>query len=350
MIVGYINTTGAVHRPNPELHPSERDLMRFGQINDSQCFIGGPTNGLEEIKIRNGTFDHLHLEAGRSSMGNKFLEEKGRQERFTMRSIILMHFRGNFEGGSIEANDYTIQAIQMARRVFGSFEKWETINQFAYNPEKNLYTTIDRTPLANIQYEYSFIPLAHEWVGTPVESNPVSVSYTDMFLTDAKQNIPVRYNINISPIQNNSIMGTMVPLNGRFPIVSFGNSNYRTGMISFMPLTKQTLDRYGASVDGNAEYINRRAIVNWLMNGQAKIFRMGNVNYLVVTHDIIETPVAGGITPLTEIAMNYTEIGEINFNNMVTNGLLADVQPGNLTFDEEGNIIISQGGGNSPWQ
>lgn len=352
MIIGFINTRNAVQRPNPDAHPSERDLMNHGHINDSQCFVGGDDNNLEEIKLRNGSFDHLHLEAGRSAMGNNFLEHQGRQYLFSMRTIILMRFQGTFEGGSIEANDYTITSVQMARRVFNSNSDWETINHFPYDPEKNLYTTNDRSPLSEIEYEYAFLPIAHEWIGRPVESPPVMVRYTDMFLTDAYQNIAVRYNINIGPIQNNSVMGTLVPLNGQFPIVSFGNSNYRTGAITFMPLSRQTIDRHGASVDRNAEYINRRAIVNWLMNGQAKIFRMGNVNYLVVTHDIVETPVAGGITPLTEVTMNYTEVGELNFNNMVTNGLLAEVDPANLTFDENGNIIIIQGGvqgGVSPW-
>lgn len=351
MIVGFINPRVSTNAPDPDKHPSERGL-NFGTVNDSQCFIGGAENGLEEIKLRNGSFDHLHIEAGRSSLGNEFLNGQGRQERFTMRTVILMRFRGTFEGGSIEANDYTITRIQLARRIHDSLGTWDPIDEFAYDPEHNWYSTVDRYPLSDVQYEYGFIPIAHEWVGTTVESNPVSVKFRDMFLTDANQNIAVRYNINIGPIQNNSIMGTLIPLNSQFPITSFGNANFRTGSISFLPVSRQTHDRFGASVDGNAEYINRRAIVNWLMNGQAKAFRMGNVNYLVVTHDTIETPIAGGITPLTDVTMNYTEIGEFNFTNLVTNGMLPDVDMGNLSFDEEGNPIVTTpgtGGGGSPW-
>ena len=141
----------------------------------------------------------------------------------------------------------------------------------------------------------------------------------------------------------NSNTSTSVPLNGQYPIVTFGNANYRTGTVSFLPLTPQQEFGYENEIDPHAEYINRTNVIDFLNDGQTKVIRREDGDIIVcATHNIKTTPKDESLEAISTVTFDFTEIGKLDYNTMEKAGLIADAGKSVYTYDEDGNIKWNQ--------
>jgi hypothetical protein len=136
-------------------------------------------------------------------------------------------------------------------------------------------------------------------------------------------------------------MGTLIPINKQFPLTSFSKANFRTGSINVLPVSRPTEKRFDGKTDIHADAELRFRLIDFLSNGRPKVLRYGHHNVLVSTHDTTEDPLRGGLLPLAHVGINYTEIGKLNFQNILKYNLMESVGMGNLTFGVNGEIIIS---------
>ena len=151
----------------------------------------------------------------------------------------------------------------------------------------------------------------------------------------------LEYDINISSITNNTMSSVVQPLEGEYPIVTFGKSNYRTGSLEVLPLSMSTINYMGQKIDKLAEQVNRDKWIDFLNNGKAKVIRMDSGTLmLVVTHNAQSTHRTGDIMrDLADIAFDFTEIGKLTFDNLKKNDLIANAYMHKSTFNDEGGIV-----------
>src|SRR5690606_17832871 len=115
---------------------------------------------------------------------------------------------------------------------------------------------------------------ANEVLGDKLVSDSIVAEYEGIFITDRKENRKLDYDINLGDISYNLTSSSATPLNGQFPIVTYANSNYRTGNLSVLPLSKKTIDMAGGGIDKLGEQLNRQKWLDFLNNRKAKVLRM----------------------------------------------------------------------------
>jgi hypothetical protein len=173
-------------------------------------------------------------------------------------------------------------------------------------------------------------------------SDAVPVSYEGIFLTDGKDNKRLEFDISLGDVVHNGASSVNVPLNGQYPIVILGNTDYRSGSLSVLPLSESTVNMYGAGIDKLQEQINRNSWISFLNNRKAKVLRMDNgVLILVHTQNAKVTHKEGDtLRDLATIGFDFIEIGNLNFNMMMSAGLISEVDLSKAVFAEDGTVTV----------
>lgn len=293
------------------------------------------TDNLDALKMDEGTYDEVFV-----TLDTDVVDNTAKPTFWTLSTIMDSKFTGDLDGGSIGAEGFNVTEIQLYRSVFGS-NKWDAIGQFDYEKDSNLYDYVDRYVENGATYQYAIVPKANEVLGDMLISDIVESKYEGIFITDKNENRRLDYDINLGDVTYNTASAMNQPINSQHPIVTFGNSNYRTGTLSVLPLSKETVALAGNKVDKLAEQINRQNWVDFLNNGQAKVIRMDSgVLILVVTSNVIAShKTSDKLRDLASLSFNYTEIGKLDFQMMMKNNLIPNGNGQSTTFDDFGGII-----------
>ena len=293
------------------------------------------TEMIDELQLNQGTYDEVYID-----LNTQILPDTNKPINWTMTTIMDSKFKGDLDGGSLGAEGFTVDKIQLFRAEHG-LSNWQPIGQFDYNPDYNMYDYVDRYVQNGATYQYAIVPVANEVLGDKLLSDLVKVDFEGIFLTDKRENRRLEFDIALGDVSFNTNSAVNTPINGRYPIVTFGNSNYRSGNLSVMPLSRNTINMAGSDIDNLQEQVNRQEWIDFLHNGKAKVLRMDSgVLMLVVTHDATVTHKEGDILRhLANVSFNYTEIGELNLTSFERNDLIPDAYKSRTTFDDYGGII-----------
>ena len=293
------------------------------------------TDMMDELEMHEGVYDEVFIDLDTNTPDNTV-----KPTSWTVTTIMDAKFTSDLDGGSIGAEGFKITKIQLYRSVAGT-DKWDAVGMFDYDEEYNVYDYVDRYVQNGSIYQYAIVPVANEILGEKLKSDEVKALFEGMFITDRKENRRLEYDISLGDINYNTVSAVNQPINGQYPIVTFGNSNYRSGNLSVLPLSKETVALAGSSIDKFAEQINRQEWVDFLNNGRAKILRMDSgVIMLVVTQNARVSHKDGEILrDLASISFDYTEIGAINFSMLVKNDLIPSAYTSKSTFDDFGGIV-----------
>lgn len=294
-----------------------------------------PTSHIDEVVVGAGIYDEIFV-----SVDTTIEDDKKKPTSWQLKTIMNPSFEGDLEAGSIESDGHKIRNIQIYRRKYLTNESWLLVSQFPYSIDYNVYSFIDRFTENGATYEYAIVPLAKDVLGEITLSEPVDVEYNGVFLTDLENNYQMEVDFEMGTVDHNNNVSTSNPLNGRFPIVTYGNQNYRTGEIDFLPLTQQQKDTGGMKIDGRDERMYQEKVLGFLKNSQAKVVRNDNGDMMVVAaHDVSTTSKNGNLLDLNAISFSFTEIGELDFETMSKAGLIGSAGASKYTFDENGNIV-----------
>lgn len=294
-----------------------------------------PTTQIDELTIGAGIYDELYisLDTTISNVNNKPTE-------WFLKNIINPKFQGNLEAGSLSANNHKVTEIQLYRRKVGDQKDWTLIGRFSYEFKSNVYSVVDNTAENDAYYQYAIVPIADDVTGELTISDPVHVEYKGVYLTDLDNNYRLQIDFEMGDVKYNKNSSTMTPLNGEFPVMVFGNQNYRTGNVTFLPITQEQIDAGGTTIDGRAERIQRDKVVNFLNNGKAKILRNDNGDIMIIaTSGVESTPMEHQLMDVHSVAFDYTELGKVNSQTLVGTGLVAGATKSSYTYDERGEVI-----------
>lgn len=293
------------------------------------------TEMLDELKMCEGTYDEVYID-----LDTKVTSTTSKPPMWNIQTIMDAKFTGDLDAGSVGADGFKVTHIQLYRSVYGS-ENWDLIAQFEYDEDYNIYDYVDRYVQNGTTYRYAVVPVANEVLGDKLVSSTVDVQYEGIFITDRKENRRLEYDIQLGDVNYNTSSSVNTPLNGQYPIVIFGNTNYRNGTLSTLPLSDSTVAMAGAGIDKMQEQINRNKWIEFINNRKAKVLRMDSgVLMLVVTQNPKISHKEGDLLrDLASISFDYLEMGDLTFNAMLSNDLISDAQLGKFTFADDGTVI-----------
>ncbi|MEH7207625.1 hypothetical protein V7094_15505 [Priestia megaterium] len=292
------------------------------------------TEMIDELRLNEGTYDEVYVD-----LDTSVSDVPSKPSSWSIQTIMDAKFTGDLDAGSLGADGFKVTRVQLYRTVYGT-ESWELVTEFDYDEAYNMYNFTDRYVQNGVTYQYAIVPVANEVMGERLVSDTVDVSYHGIFLTDRKENKRLEFDITLGDISHNTNSSVNEPLNGQFPIVVFGNSNYRSGNLSVLPISDATKNLYGAGIDKMQEQINRTSWLDFLNNCKAKVLRIDSgVLMLVVTMNAKETHMDGdNLRDLATLSFDYTEIGKLTHEMMQNNDLLATTDRGKFTFNDYGEV------------
>lgn len=294
-----------------------------------------PTSHIDEVIMGEGIYDDLFITVDTAHEKNTPIPD-----RWKLKTIMHSKFKGDLEGGSIGGGNHRVRNIQIYRRKHQTNEPWLLISQFPYDSNYNMYSFVDRFTENGAKYEYAIVPLSKDVMGEVTVSEPVQVDYEGVFITDLYNNYQLEVDFNLGQVTYNNNMSTSSPLNGRFPIVTYGNQDYRTGTVDFLPLSDEQKQSKGTKIDGKLERQYKENVLEFLKSPQAKVIRNDNGDMIVVaTHGITTQSKNGNLIDLNAVSFSFTEVGKLDYNTMTKGGLIGEAGKSRYTFDERGNIV-----------
>ena len=293
------------------------------------------TDLLDELQVNQGVYDEIYID-----LDTDITSGIEKPTDWLMTTIMDAKFQGNLDAGSVGAEGFKVTNLILYRSIVGTNE-WSAIAHFGYDEDYNVYTFTDRFTQNGATYQYAVVPVANEVIGDKLLSSEITSVYEGIFLTDKSHNKRLEYDINLGEVVTNTASAVNQPINGQFPVVTFGNSNYRSGNLTVLPLSRETVALAGMGIDKLAEQVNRQSWLDFLNNRKAKVLRMDNgVLMLVVTTNVKATHREGdALRDLADVTFDYVEIGNLTFENMVKSDLIAQAYLSNITYDENGGII-----------
>lgn len=294
-----------------------------------------PTSQIDELTIGPGIYDEMYV-----TLDTTINAVNERPSQWFLKTIINPRFAENLEAGTLSADNHKVTEIQIYRRKINGSNDWVFIGRFAYEFEYNVYSFIDNTAESGVEYQYAIAPIANEVTGELTLSDPVKVDYSGVFLSDNQNNFRLEIDFEMDDVTYNKNSSIMTPLNGQFPITIFGNQNYRSGSVTFLPISQEQIDSGGSKVDGRLERLQREKVVNFLNNGAAKILRNDNGDVMIITTAGIKSvPKQHQLMDIHSVTFDYTEVGKVDSHTLVNTGLVGGVTKSKTTFDERGEVI-----------
>lgn len=294
-----------------------------------------PTSQLTTWSFNYGVFDEAYM-----SLDTTKTNDGIRPDTWEIKNIAHMKFENDLEAGSLDADNHVITKIQIYRRVWGNDDNdWILVGEFPYDKDFNTYSFVDITAKSGVFYEYANVPVADNVIGEIQMSEPVKVDYKGVFISDLQHNYRLEYDFELGDVSYNRNSGIHKPLNSRFPVVTYGNQNYRTGSISFLPISQEQIDSGGKEINNTVEYEVRDKVTEFLNNGKSKVIRNDNGDITIVAiNSVKSTPKDKNILDIHNVEFDYTEIGKVESGSLSTTGLVGSVTKSNYRFDENGEI------------
>lgn len=268
------------------------------------------------LEIYGGLIDHLYVDKN-LNVNN----DTDKNELFYYSTVILSSFSGNLEAGSISNYGIEIDRIRFQKRKSDELY-WTDVAELEYDsPNKTLYEALDKYIQNDFEYEYSLVPVTDEILGLRVKSKPIVAEYDGYFISDKDNNFQLLFNAEMSPIDHVNPSTVFEPLNSRFPIISYGNLDYRQSSISAVILSPISYN--SGSINIKAEKMNREKIMKFLKSRKPKVFRdqNGEIMLMTITDNPKEDP-NNKVAGVASVSFSFIEIGEMTSEGLRKNGLI----------------------------
>lgn len=288
----------------------------FGFENGAVFDTRGGHSEYYQLEAYDGLLDHLHVDRDTS-----IDDSTTKTEYFTYDTIMVARFNGDLEGGSLSNSGHEIEKIRFQKRKRDELY-WTDVSELAYDyPNKTLYETLDKYIQNDFEYEYALLPVTNDVIGNRVISDLIRTSFDGYFLSDNDNNYRLLLDAELGSIEhvmNNSLLET---LNGKYPIITYGNLDYRQGSIQAVILSTDAIHSGIYSI--GIEKQERDSLLQFLKNRKPKILRgMGSELMMVVIVGSPSETQFNKVVGVSSISFDYVEIDEINSNTLRNNGLI----------------------------
>lgn len=230
-----------------------------------------------------------------------------------------------------------------------NYNQWEELYRFKLAnerlPDGTLYK--DMTVEQGKHYKYAIQQYnSNSLFSNKIESNIVYADFEDAFLFDGKRQLKIKYNPKISKFSNTRLETKIETIGSKYPfILRNGQVNYHefnlSGLLSFLsddeylflskeelqildePHRHRTADNYNViqddpvSINIARERIFKMKVLEWLNNGEPKVFRSpAEGNFIIRLMKISLTPQDKLGRMLHTFNSTAYEIADFSYNNL----------------------------------
>lgn len=263
-------------------------IIGYDVFGGSSFYAKIPENRYHDISFLGGLIDHIYADEDATDF-------KDASKPTTWRYTTLFNATLNktLEAGSVQAEGYQIDRIRVQKRKISSLE-WEDVYEIDYNMDEGLlyHEFLDNVVSNDATYQYSIVPISSQIIGDRVISEPITVSFDGVFLSDIENNVCLLYNVEISDITHNRASSTTSLKGYRYPVVTFGRSQFLSFNVSAMYIAEESLLSNTKQVEIGVERDDLQTLIAFLQDGRPKIYRdaHGNLAVVAVEGDVVESP------------------------------------------------------------
>lgn len=263
-----------------------------------------------------GLLDHLYVDQDIT-----VFSDIEKNKLFHYSTVILAQFNGTLEAGSISNNGVEIDKIRFQKRKTDDLY-WTDVAELEYEPAtKKFYESLDKYIQNDFEYEYSLLPVTDEVLGLRVVSAPIIAAFEGYFISDKNNNFHLLFNGEMGSITHVNPSSVFEPVNSQFPIVAYGNLNYRQSSISALFLSPASYENNGINI--RAEKMGREKVMSFVKSRSPKIFRGQNSEIMLMT--IVDNPTEdhnNKVAGVASINFNFVEIGDVSSDSLRKHNLI----------------------------
>lgn len=268
------------------------------------------------VNVKYGLIDHLHID---KDLNTSDTVEK--TSYFTYETIINGNLQNNLEFGSLNNMGIEIDKIRFQRRKIED-QFWTDVSELDYDVNtKRYYEAIDKYIANDFDYEYSLLPISNEVTGNRVISSPIKVDFDGYYISDKNHNYRIFYDAQMGNIEHISPSTVFEPINSRYPVVSYGQLDYRKSSLSGMILSASTIKNDFPDI--KSQKLEKQQLLNFLKSKRPKVFRGmdGELMLIQITDNPVEEPNNDAIS-IANVSFSFVEIGDMNSNTLKDHGML----------------------------
>lgn len=229
------------------------------------------------------------------------------KEEWTYDTLLLAKFQGNLEAGNINLNGMTVEKIMFKKRRVEDLV-WQDLVSYSIQDGVNVYQFVDRLVEAGTEYEYAILPIGEGGYEGKYNVERIVAEFEGTYICDKDNVFRLFYNLEYGDIEN-IISSSVIETFAQYPVVTYGNLDYKRGSIQCLILSDSTVDN--GDIDLAQEKILRKQIIQFLKNKKPKILKDSSRNYLMIA--IIGSPKEIPNNDLAQqiynISFDWVEIG-----------------------------------------
>lgn len=294
-----------------------------------------------------------------TSNGMKVSTPKYRLSQRRLRPMTLqahLEVSNDFETGSVkvqlveDSEELATGTFLLSRASSKAPSKWEPMKEFTLQSERAtrlIYT--DYTVEQGITYKYSIQQYnVYQIYSERKVSNEVVADFEDLFLYDGVRQLAVRFNPKVATFKQNRLEQKTETIGNKYPfVIKNGAVNYKelsiSGLISYqmdameqfmtkdeleLPFNKHDRQRYPLRdlITDNirAERLFKTAVLDWLNNGEVKLYRSPTEgNFVVRLMNVTTSPTDQLGRMLHTFTCQAYEMGHPTHETMTSFGIIA---------------------------
>ncbi len=234
-------------------------------------------------------------------------------------TLVNATFKNTLEAGNISGEGYQIEYLKVQKRKADKLT-WIPLAILPYDINTQDYSVMDKYIANDEDYVYSVMPVAANVVGTRIVSEPVRTNFSGVFISDKSSNFELAYDVEYGEITHNTLSNTFEPLDSKYPIVVYSNSDYATFSVMATHITNNSA--YG-EVDVKAEKQARDNLMRFLKDRKPKVYRDGKGDLKIITISGKPTEQPHTINGIMKVSFDAIEIGNVeDMDTLISYGLV----------------------------
>ena len=273
----------------------------------------------EIVEIKKAIYDSLKIDE------NSDITCSPIQGSWGYDTIFLANFQQSLEAGNIELHGLPINKLRIRKRKKDNL-RFETINEFDFDPDKLSYEMDDRLVESHEDYVYGIQPLGGS-NENPVSGNTtISEIYSEfesVWLVNKNTQYQLFYDLDVGSYETHVPSEVKETLGRQYPIVfSNGAVNYRRGNISCAIISDETYNKNKISPKEEKEH--RKLMMKFLSDKKPKLYKDGSGEAMVIM--IMGNPTLSPRNDLNQliydISLEFVEIADTNTQDLINAGLV----------------------------
>lgn len=272
---------------------------------------------IENIKISNGIFDHLH------GTENINLDDFNSElvTNWNFQTFIDANFKNTLFGGNVDFSIETTDELRIKRRIKGTYN-WITLANILVEKEDDFsFIYYDNLASAKETYEYALVP-AKDGTEGMMSIGEVYSDFDGIYIVGNDKTYFGFVNLSYPAPTRHKDSSVLTTLDSKYPfIVNNSKTNYYSDTLSATFVEADETNEWGWDFADGWKY--REEFKDWLFNGRPKMLKYynGRTWLIGISGEIVDK--INGVEENTITSFTWYQIGDHkNETDLFSSGLI----------------------------